>query len=327
LCQSGVSLIDFRSWDPEETRAHTLRYGDHHRVVHGSGNFLYSECAAATGRIALGHIHRAFRQSLHATARRATLFLNLYPGETVRTGRRRSFELDPFRAVVIPADWEYTNQGFAFKGLGMSVDAGLLESAIDAQVSGRSRRWIPQAVSVPMSRERRAELVAMLEQLRASAGRGGARGPQDSVAALDQAAAGWMAESLLEASGVIAVRDASLHRLARLTRWIDQNLAEDITLDRMCAVVGVSWRSLQRTMLAVHGQTPLEFVNARRLAAARILIEGRSSRAQIGTIALDCGFRHFGRFSAAYRQAFGELPSATMAAAGTQNCRPGRSPA
>jgi AraC-like DNA-binding protein len=326
LGQSGVSLVDFRSLDPEQTRAHVLKYGDHRRVVYGRRKFPYSEYAAATERIAVWRIHRLFRQNLRANARYATLFLNLCPDETMRVGRRRSFELDPFRAVLIPAGWEYTLQGFAFKGLGMSVDAGLLEGQIDARVSGRSRRWIPQAVSVPMPRERRTELVAMLEQLRAMAGRGGARGQQDSVAAFEHAAAGWMAESLLEASGVIAVREASLHRLARLTRWIDQNLAEDITLDRLCAVVGVSWRSLQRTMLAVHGQTPLEFVNARRLAAARILIEGRSSRAQIGTIALDCGFRHFGRFSAAYRQAFGELPSATVAA-GTQHYRPGILPA
>lgn len=313
--QSGVSLVDFRSRDPDETRAHVVRYGDHRRVVHGGDDFLYSEYTAATGRVTVGHMHRSFRQTLRASIRRSTLFLNLCPGETIRFGRRRAYDLVPARAVVSPAGWDYTRQGWAFEGMAVSVETELLESEIDARVSRRSRRWLVQPISISMPAERRAELAAMLVQLRDAAGRDGDWGPYGNMAMFERAAAVWTAELLLEASGVHAVTEASMYRLARLTRWIDGHLAEDITLDRLCAVAGVSWRTLQKTMLAVHGQTPLEFVYARRMTAARRLLEGGSSRAQIATIALDCGFRHLGRFSATYRTAFGERPSETTRAA------------
>lgn len=311
--QSGVSLVDFHTRHPEEARTHALRYGDSRRVVHGREAFLYSENAAVTGRITVGHMHRSFRHTLSASVLRSTLFLTLCPGETIRFGRRRTFDLVPSRAVVSPAGWDYTLNGFASEGLGVSVEAELLESEIEARLSGRSRRWLVQPVQVAMSNERRAEVLAMLAQLR-NAACDGDWGRCGSMEAFERAAAGWMAQLLLEASGIRAVTDGSLHRLARLSGWVDAHLAEDLTLDRLCAVTGMSWRALQKAMLAVHGQTPLEFVNARRLVAARRLLQGSSSQAQIATIALDCGFRHLGRFAAAYRTAFGELPSETTRA-------------
>ena len=310
----GVSLLDFRSRDADETWAHVAQYGDHRRVVHGWGDFLYAEYTAATGRVRVGHMRRSFRQTLHATIRRSTLFLNLCPGETIRFGRRLSYDLLPSCAVVSPAGWDYTRQGSAVEGMAVSAESALLESEIDARVSRRSRRWLVQPVPISMATERRADLAAMLALLRDEAARDGTWGPYGDMATFERAVAGWMADLLLEASGVIAVSEVSLHRLARLNRWIDAHLAEDITLDRLCAVAGVSWRTLQKTMLAVYGQTPIEYVNARRMTAARKRLEAGSSRAQVATIALDCGFRHLGRFAAGYRATFGELPSETTRA-------------
>lgn len=310
----GVSLSDFRSRDPDETWAHVSQYGDHRRVVHSWEDFRYAEYTAATGRVTVGYMQRSFRQTLRATIRRSTVFLNLCPGETIRFGRRLSYELLPSRAVVSPAGWEYTRRGSAFDGMAVSADSGLLESEIDARVSQRSRRWLVQPVPISMPAERRADLAAMLMLLRDETARDGTWGPYGDVTMFERAVAGWMADLLLEASGVIAVSAVSLHRLARLTRWIDEHLAEDITLDRLCAVTGVSWRTLQKAMLAVHGRTPLEYVNARRMTAARKRLEA-DSRAHVATIALDCGFRHLGRFAASYRAIFGELPSETTHAA------------
>jgi AraC-like DNA-binding protein len=70
--------------------------------------------------------------------------------------------------------------------------------------------------------------------------------------------------------------------------------------------------------MTLRGQSPLEWVAARRLAAARARLLKGAAGVEISRVALDCGFTHLGRFSAAYRLAYGELPSATLAAARSQ---------
>jgi hypothetical protein len=48
-----------------------------------------------------------------------------------------------------------------------------------------------------------------------------------------------------------------------------------------------------------------------KLARFRLLSDGRAAR--VGDIAADLGFTHMGRFSSAYRTAFGETPRDTLA--------------
>jgi transcriptional regulator GlxA family with amidase domain len=109
--------------------------------------------------------------------------------------------------------------------------------------------------------------------------------------------------------------------MERLERWVDAHLAEAITLDRLCALSGVGGRILQKSVMALRGQSPLEWVAARRLAAVRARLLNGPPDVAISTVALDCGFAHLGRFSAAYRQAYGELPSATLAATRSRPAR------
>ena len=314
--RNAILLSEFSSRDLDETRAHVNRYGDHSRVVHGHDAFLYGERSAATGRVTIGWWQRSFRQTLRAAVRSPTLFLNEHCGDTVRYGRRKRFEFGPSRALISVPGQEYRVQGAAGSGIALLVAPELLESALDARSlgGGRSRRWMLQSVAAPMTQERREELGAMFDLLMVAAAPDGTWGPYGGIDGFERAAAEWMADLLLEASGVQPASDWTLQRMSRLQRWIDANLADDITLDGLCAVAGLSWRSLQKAMLAAHGQTPLEFVHARRLAAARKRLEAGAARARISTIAFDCGFRHLGRFAASYRAAFGELPSDTARA-------------
>jgi transcriptional regulator GlxA family with amidase domain len=53
-------------------------------------------------------------------------------------------------------------------------------------------------------------------------------------------------------------------------------------------------------------------IGLERLAAARRRLESASSPVRVSTVALDCGFQHFGRFAASYRAAFGESPAETV---------------
>jgi transcriptional regulator GlxA family with amidase domain len=50
-----------------------------------------------------------------------------------------------------------------------------------------------------------------------------------------------------------------------------------------------------------------------RLQAARARLLAATEADSVTAIALDCGFAHLGRFAVAYRRAYGERPSETLA--------------
>jgi AraC-like DNA-binding protein len=308
---TGVSRVEFRSHDQDETREYVRHnHGEHSRVLHGKGKFLYWISAADTGRVVIGRTGRWLQQTLRAAVPHPTLFLSLLPGETLSYGRKR-YDLRPDRAVFSAAGHEYTRKGGATENLVVRVESGLLEREIAARVRRRSRRWLAPSVPIAMTAGRRAELLAFDAQLRAAAEPGGSWGPYQDREEFELAVAGWMAGLILDSANVQSTNEVGLERVARVQRWIDAHLDQDITLDRLCGVAGVSPRSLQKALLAARGQTPQEFVTARRLAAARRRLESASAPARVSTVALDCGFAHLGRFAASYRAAFGESPGDT----------------
>jgi len=312
---AGVSRVEFQSHDQDETREYVRRhYGDHARVIRGTGKFLYRISAVAAGRVIVGRSERWLHQTLRAAVLHPTLFLSLQPGETISFGRR-SHALQPDRAVFSAADHEYTRAGGGVENLVVRVESGLMERAIAARTRRRSRRWLAPSALIPMTAGRRAELLAIEAQVRAAAQSGGSWGPYGDLEGFEEAVAGWMADLVLDAAGVQSTSEVSLGRVVRLQRWLDAHLDQDITLDRLCAVAGVGPRSLQKALLAARGQTPHEFVTARRLAEARRRLAGAASPVRVSAVALDCGFQHLGRFAASYRAAFGESPVETVRAA------------
>jgi AraC-like DNA-binding protein len=97
--------------------------------------------------------------------------------------------------------------------------------------------------------------------------------------------------------------------LLRLANHIDENLEECITLSDLCEVGRVSQSTLQRLCRREFGLSPYEYVQARRLDAARRQLHGRVRNMSIAEIARRSGFNHMGRFAAIYRRQFGVLPS------------------
>jgi AraC-like DNA-binding protein len=99
-------------------------------------------------------------------------------------------------------------------------------------------------------------------------------------------------------------------------------LAEDYALahasDRLyvtdlCVATGLSERTLQYAFQEVMGMSPLAFLTRLRLhrvrQALRMATQGSTT---VSAEALNWGFWHFGDFSRAYRDCFGELPSETL---------------
>jgi transcriptional regulator GlxA family with amidase domain len=87
-------------------------------------------------------------------------------------------------------------------------------------------------------------------------------------------------------------------------------------------MVGLSERGLRNAFYRVRGMSPKRSLLAERLRAARSSLRAaRNTPATVTAVATDCGFFEFGRFAAAYKEAFGEAPSVTLRGSSPQTVR------
>jgi len=86
-----------------------------------------------------------------------------------------------------------------------------------------------------------------------------------------------------------------------------------VSLADLCAAAGVSQGTLHHAFLVMCGDSPMAHFKKRRLTDARLaLMEPNPSLRLVKSAALDAGFTHLGRFSAEYRELFGESPAMTL---------------
>jgi len=84
-------------------------------------------------------------------------------------------------------------------------------------------------------------------------------------------------------------------------------------LSELCATANVSERTLQYAFQDIMGMSPLTYLHRLRLHRARNeLRDAMRSSTSITEVALNWGFWHFGEFSRAYKNCFGEKPSHTL---------------
>ncbi|MDR8071915.1 anthranilate 1,2-dioxygenase regulatory protein AndR [Burkholderia cenocepacia] len=96
----------------------------------------------------------------------------------------------------------------------------------------------------------------------------------------------------------------------RAQEFIESDYALPLRCSDIACSAGVSERTLRQAFLQFRRVSPMHYLRRTRLEHARELLSGHHVTS-IAEIALDCGFTHLGRFSMAYRQEFGELPSKT----------------
>lgn len=88
---------------------------------------------------------------------------------------------------------------------------------------------------------------------------------------------------------------------------------EPVSMADVAREVGVGLRSLQLAFHEVRAMGPRDVLLQMRLERARQRLRSAGPMDTVTSIALECGFAHLGRFPAAYRTAFGELPTQTLA--------------
>lgn len=101
--------------------------------------------------------------------------------------------------------------------------------------------------------------------------------------------------------------------MRRFRRVLEENPDRALYIPEICAAIGVPDRTLRLCCHEHLGMGPKKYLLLRRMnLAQRALRTAAPDVTTVTEIATQYGFWHFGRFSAAYRSVFGELPSATL---------------
>jgi AraC-like DNA-binding protein len=119
------------------------------------------------------------------------------------------------------------------------------------------------------------------------------------------------------AAAKVRVERAAKRRPALIMVRFEEVLAEHPgqppRLPELCAKIGVTERTLRSCCAEFLGISPTRYMLLRRLKQVRAALrDADTATANVAELARQFGFSQLGRFSGAYRAAFGESPSATL---------------
>ncbi|MBL6614891.1 MAG: helix-turn-helix transcriptional regulator [Reyranella sp.] len=105
--------------------------------------------------------------------------------------------------------------------------------------------------------------------------------------------------------------------MLRFERVLAAHDDRPLSLPELCAAVGARDRTLRACCAELLGMSPTRYGRLRRLNRVRAaLLRADPRTANVATVAKKYGFSELGRFAAAYRAAFGEVPSASLRGTG-----------
>lgn len=109
------------------------------------------------------------------------------------------------------------------------------------------------------------------------------------------------------------VSSVDRRRIARRAEeYLRAQLAEPVSLRDLCEATETSERTLHLAFIESFGMSPKQLLKTLRLNRARQALRHPTPSTTVTDVALDWGFFHFGRFSVAYREMFGETPLQTL---------------
>lgn len=123
---------------------------------------------------------------------------------------------------------------------------------------------------------------------------------------MSRALAAQLARSIApERSAVAAIED---RRLKRVIAHIEDNLAEDLSLQHLAGIAAMSPYHFARAFKAVTGASPLQYVIGARIDRARVLL--KTTRLTVSEIAFRTGYADPGRFGRHFSKRVGATPGA-----------------
>ena len=110
-------------------------------------------------------------------------------------------------------------------------------------------------------------------------------------------------------TGVNGKTPASI-RLA--IQFIHEHLNEPLKNNDVALAAGISERTLNNLMHQFVGKTSKQYILHKRLAVTRSKLQNPATACSVTKVLSDIGIQNHGRFSAIYKEKFGELPSETL---------------
>lgn len=101
-------------------------------------------------------------------------------------------------------------------------------------------------------------------------------------------------------------------RVRRATDYLNDHLAEPVSMTAVAAACGVSVRTLQEAFRRELDTTPLQWLKTRRLERAHALLSAGGRDVTVTDVAYACGFLHLGEFGAAFKARYGVTPSSVL---------------
>ncbi len=123
--------------------------------------------------------------------------------------------------------------------------------------------------------------------------------------------------TLLSTQGHNYIEDSGMRRstirprhVRRVQEYLEAHAHEPITVEQLAHIAGVSLRSLYAGFKEFLDISPMQYL--RDLRMERVRAELFQEATSVTGVALRWGFAHMGRFSADYKQRYGETPSQSM---------------
>lgn len=98
-------------------------------------------------------------------------------------------------------------------------------------------------------------------------------------------------------------------RLRRVAEWIEEHLAEDLSIQTMADIAAMSSAHFSRAFKYATGQSPLQYVIGQRQERALVLL--RTTSLSIAEIAYRVGYNDVPRFTNHFKRRFGNTPGQT----------------
>jgi transcriptional regulator GlxA family with amidase domain len=199
------------------------------------------------------------------------------------------------------------------------VPDAALRDLVEARLDPGARwRGLPDGLPVPADLPEARRLAELLDCITRQFDDGAGPLSAKAGAALATLVEELLSDLILRSAPGLAgdqAQPAARHRVRMAEEIMRARSDEPMSMATLAREVGVGLRSLQLAFVEVRAMGPRDVLLRMRLerARARLLAAGPSD--SVTAIALDCGFAHLGRFPAAYRTAFGELPADTLARA------------
>lgn len=309
-----VTASDFRTENIEHAEAYLQDdCGWQSRVPLNRGRFSYSRRSWSSDKVAVSIVECGVDEVVRASVPSSMVLLHMPQDHADRYQvGRRSLTAAADRAVLLPPNHDYTMRSTAGFSLAFAIDADLLTAALEDHSPGRRGHTLIKPLEARLTEPERLQLFTWYLRFRQLAIAEPMHGEDGSLRALESELVDFCIERILNNCGRQPLSRRNQERVDYLVDWIERHLAEPISVERLAEVAGIGTGGLNRIFKASRSMAPMEFVQSRRLAAARKRMCKANGHTLVSRIALDCGFTHLGRFARSYGQAFGERPSDTL---------------